>query len=239
MSRTLDQFQAQRDVVLRDGAAKLPSGDRDALLQQAILQRYSKDRPRELVSDQAGSGTALLALPQIGAGPALEVFEDGFSSILRIEFPIGLIPPSYILEEDFQQYRSPAGLQIMLLGTTPSVSDTVRIGWTARHKSDGSTIPDVDFEAVCDWAAALCYEALAGIYAQTGDATIMADSVNYRTKSQEYMALAKVAAKRYFNHMGISADDKSPEVEAAIATGSIHEVLGVGLDRLTHRKASR
>src|SRR5713101_2669968 len=120
MSHTLDQFQTQRDVALRDAVAKLPSGDRDALLQQAILQRYSKDRPRELVSDQAGSGTALLALPQIGAGPTLEVFEDGFSSILRIEFPIGLVPPSYVLEEDFQQYRSPSGLQVMLLGTTPS-----------------------------------------------------------------------------------------------------------------------
>src|SRR5260370_19669498 len=122
MSRTLDQFQTQRDVVLRDGAAKLPSGDRDALLQQAILQRYSKDRPRELVSDQAGSGTALLALPQIGAGPTLEVFEDGFSVILRIEFPIGLIPPSYILEADFQPDRSPTGLQVMLLCTHPPLS---------------------------------------------------------------------------------------------------------------------
>jgi hypothetical protein len=238
MSHTLDQFQAQRDVVLRDGAAKLPSGDRDALLQQAILQRYSKDRPRELVSDQTGNGTSLLAMPQTTSNPP-EVFEDGFSVLLRIEFPIGIIPPSLILEEDFQQYRSPSGLQVMLLGTTPSVSDQVRIGWTARHKSDGSTVPDVDFEAVCDWAASLCYEALAGIYAQTGDPTIMADSVNYRTKSQEYTGLAKAAAKRYFNHMGISADDKNPEVEAAIATGSLHEVLGVGLDRLTHRKASR
>jgi hypothetical protein len=238
MSKTLDQFQAQRDVVLRDGAAKLPSGDRDALLQQAILQRYSKDRPRELVSDQTGDGSGLLAMPQTTANPP-EVFEDGFSVILRIEFPIGLFPPSYLLDEDWQLYRSPTALKIMVTGSAPSVSDSVRVGWTARHKSDGSTVPDVDFEAVCDWAAALCYEALAGIYAQTGDATIMADSVNYRTKSQEYIGLAKTAAKRYFNHIGISADDKGAEVEAAIATGSIHEVLGVGLDRLTHRKASR
>ncbi len=239
MTKTLDQFQAQRDVVLRDAVGKLPSGDRDALLQQAILQRYSKDRPRELVSDQAGNGTALIATPSIGAGPTLESFEDGFSTIRTIEFPIGIIPPSLVLEEDFQLYRSPTGLQIMLLASTPGASDTVRITWTARHKSDASTVPDVDFEAVCDWAAALCYEALAGVYAQTGDATIMADSVNYRTKSQEYAGLAKAAAKRYFNHLGIPADDKATEVGPAIATGSIHETLGMGLDRLTHRKASR
>ncbi|SRR6266404_2394613 len=238
MSHTLDQFQTQRDVALRDGAAKLAAGDRDSLLQQAILQRYSKDRPRELVSDQTGNGTALLAVPQTSANPP-EVYEDGFSVIRLIEFPVGIVPPSLILEEDWQVYRSPSGLQVMLLGTTPSVSDSVRITWTARHKGDGSTVPDVDFEAVCDWAAALCYEALAGIHAQTGDATLNADSVNYRTKSQEYLGLAKVAAKRYFNHLGIPADDKGVEIGPAIATGSIHETLGVGLDRLTHRKASR
>jgi hypothetical protein len=237
MSHTLDQFQAQRDVVLRDGVAKLPSGDRDALLQQAIVQRYSSDSPRELVSDQTGNGTALLAMPQTTSNPP-EVFEDGFSVILRIEFPIGLIPPSLVLEEDFQKYRSPSGLQIMLLGTSPSVSDQVRIGWTARHKSDGSTVPDADFEAVCDYAAALCYEALAGIYAQTGDPTLSADTVSYRTKSQEYLGLAKAARKRYFDHLGVD-DTAGVNVGPAIATGSIHENLGVGLDRLTHRKASR
>ncbi len=238
MSHTLDQFQAQRDVVLRDAVGKLPSGDRDALLQQAILQRYSKDRPRELVSDQSGNGTQLIATPQTGSNPP-EVFEDGFSIIHTVEFPVGTVPPNYILDEDWQIYRAPSGLQIMLLGATPAAADTVRVAWTARHKSDGSTVPDVDFEAVCDWAAALCYDALAGIYAQTGDTTIIVDSVNYRTKSQEYMGLAKAAAKRYFNHIGIAADDKATEVDAAMATGSVHEQLGVGLDRLTHRKATR
>jgi hypothetical protein len=235
MSHTLDQFQSQRDVALRDAVGKLPSGDRDALLQQAILQRYSKDRPREMVSDQTGNGTQLIAMP----ATAPDVFEDGFSIIHTVEFPISIVPPNYVLEEDWQIYRAPTGLQLMLLAATPASSDTVRVAWTARHKPDGSTVPDVDFEAVCDWAASLCYAALAGIYAQTGDPTILADTVNYRTKSQEYIGLAKAAAKRYFDHMGIAADDKLTEVDAAIATGSIHEQLGVGLDRLTHRKASR
>lgn len=235
MAHSLDQFQSQRDVALRDAAGKLPSGDRDALLAQAILQRYSKDRPRELVSDQAGNGTQLLGMPATGT----DVFEDGFSFIRTIEYPLGSVPPNFLLEEDWQLYRTPSALQIMLLSVTPAANDTVRVTWTARHKSDGSTVPDVDFEAVSDFAAALCYEALAGIYAQTGDATIQADSVNYRTKSQEYMGLAKAAAKRYFNHVGITADDKGAEVDAAIATGSVHENLGVGLDRLTHRKATR
>jgi len=234
MSHTLDQFQAQRDVVLRDGAAKLPSGDRDALLTQAILQRYSKDRPREVVSDVSGNGTNILSLP----GSDTDVFEEGYSAIRLIEFPVGSFPPNLILDEDWQMYRTPAGMKIMMISTAPQATDTVRLTWSARHLGDGSSVPDPDFEAVCDYAAGLCYEALAGIYAQTGDATIMADSVNYRTKSQEYVGLAKAAKKRYFDHVGVD-DSKGVEVGPAIATGSIHESLIGGFDRMTHRKASR
>ena len=78
---SFDQFQTQRDVVLRDAAGKLPPGDADALLVQAIVQRYSADRPREIASDQAGNGTALLDLPSSGG----YAFEEGFSIVRSIE----------------------------------------------------------------------------------------------------------------------------------------------------------
>jgi len=234
MPHTLDQFQAQRDVVFRDAAGKVPSGDRDTAVTNAI-QRYSKDRPRELATDLSGNGTSFIALPSSGS----DIFEEAFSAIRSIEFPLGSVPPNFLLEEDWQLYRDPSTLKIMLLSATPAASDTLRVTWTTRHKNDGSTVPDPDFEAVCDYAAALCYEALAGTYVQTGDATIMADSVNYRTKNQEAMSMAKAAKKRYFNHLGIPEDDKGVEVGPAIATGSIHEALGVGLDRMTHPKRTR
>jgi len=212
---------------------KLPSGDRDALLQQAILQ-YSKDRPRELATDVSGNGTSFIALPSAGS----DAFDEAFSVIHSIEFPLGSIPPNFVLEEDWQLYRTPSALQIMLLALTPTATDTLRLAWTARHKSDGSTVPDYDFEAVCDLAAAFCYDALAGLYTQTGDATIMADSVNYRTKNQEFQSLAKQARQRYYGHLGI--DPTAPaQTGPAIATGSLHENLAGGFDRLTHRKASR
>src|SRR6266852_4673902 len=146
MSKTLDQFQTQRDVALRDDVAKLPSGDRDAFLQQAILQRYSKDRPRELVTDVSGNGTSIIPTPTAGG----VAFDDDFSLVRTIEFPLGIVPPSFLLEEDWAMYRTPTGLQIMLYATTPAASDTLRIAWTARHLADGSTIPDADFEAVAD-----------------------------------------------------------------------------------------
>src|SRR5258708_1827326 len=238
MAHQLDQFQTQRDVAFRDGAVKLPAASRDALLTQAILQRYSVDRPREVVDDLLGNGTNLLPLPGGNADGDSDVWEEGYSFIRSIEFPAAQLPPSLMLDEDWQMYRTPAGMKIMLITTAPAVTDTVRITWTARHLPGGSTVPDPDFEAVCDYAAGLCYEALAGIYAQTGDATIAADSVNYRTKSQEYLGLAKAAKKRYFDHVGVD-DSKGVEVGPAIATGSMHQNLIGGFDRMTHRKASR
>ncbi len=220
MSHTLDQFQTQRDVALRDAVAKLPSGDRDALLQQAIQQRYSKDRPREMVTDVSGNGTGLIPTPTAGS----IAFDDGFSLVRTIEFPVGIIPPNFILEEDWAMYRTPTGLQIMLYAATPAATDLLRIAWTSRHLADGSTIPDADFEAVADYAAALGYGALAAIYAQTGDPNIH--------------PISKEARQRYYNHLGIDPT-QGADTSPAIATGSIHEALGVGLDRLTHRKASR
>jgi len=232
---SFDQFQAQRDTALRDAVGKLPAGDRDTFLVQAILQRYSADRPREIATDVAGNGTSLLDLPSSGS----DVFEESFSAIRSIEFPLGGVPPTLLLDEDFQLYRTPSGLKIMLISETPASTDTLRVTWTARHKDDGSTIPDPDFEAVCDYAAALCYEALAGIYAQTGDPTLAADAVNYRTKSQEYLGLANALRKRYYQHLGIDPSDAGTGVGPAIATGSLYETQGSGLDRMTHPRGSR
>jgi hypothetical protein len=231
MSRSFGQFQTQRDVVLQDAAGKLSLAARDALLVQAMVQRYSADSPQKLVKDVVADGTSLVPLPT--------EFEDGFSIVSRIEYPIGSVPPNVLLDESWQMYRSPTGLKVMFTGTTPTNGTSVRVSLTARHIDDGSTVPDADFEAVCDFAAALGFEALAAFYAQTGDPSLLADTVNYRTKSQEYLGLAKAARKRYFDHVGVTEDDKGAQSPAAASVRSIHEELGAGIDRLTHPRGGR
>jgi hypothetical protein len=198
------------------------------------------------VSDITADGTSDFALPQGPATPP-EQFEDGFSQVRAIEYPIGNNPESYVDDADWKMYRSPAGLKIRLRLTTPATGDKIRVTWTLRH-SPGTTgqspvpttVPDADFEAVSDYAASLAAEALQAIYTQTGDSTISADSVNYRSKAQEYASLAKSLRKRYEDHVGIeesgSGGSGSSTSGPAIAIGSLYEKMGSGVDRLTHRR---
>lgn len=218
--------------MVQDRAGKLSDTDRAALINQAITQRYSFDAPREVVADVAGAGSSDLSLPAD--------FEDGFSVIRQLEYPIGDVPPATIESDAWSFYRTPNALKIRLVDAAPAAIENLRVTFTARHKSDGSTVRDADFEAVCDYAAALCFEALAAAYVQVGDASIAADSVNYRTKSQEYLSLAKGARKRYLDHMGITdGSSNDAVVRPAIATGELDQLGGGGVDRLTHGKATR
>jgi len=233
MPKTIDQFEQRAAQILQDAGAKLKPADLSAAVLQAILQVHSKYRPQELVSDVAGNGTALLALPTHASG----TFEDGFSRVTEIEHPPGKVPPSTLEGDQWQMYRTPSALQVMLLESKPAATETARMTWTARHKDDGSTIPEPHFEAVCDAAAALGFEMLAAAHAQTGDSTMDADTVNYRSKSQEYTSLAKKAMGRYLTYFGIDPEDSRAEAGggAAIAIGEIDgSIGGSGVDRLTH-----
>jgi hypothetical protein len=207
--------------------------------QQAILQRYSKDRPLALVSDVAGTGTAMVDLP-VALAPAYGTFDPLFSEITRIEYPIGQVPELDVRSEDWALYRSPSGYQIMLSAYLPQVGESIRFTWTAQHAPDGSTVPQTDFYAVCDYAASLCLEAMAARASQFGDNTMGADTVNYRSKSQEYLTLAKAKRKLYYNHLGIDETPAGVEDKAAISIGSMRNIMGTaGVDRLVHGKDTR
>ena len=226
-------FIARLAVLLQDGGGKLAAADREDLVRHVLAQRYSKDRPREIVSDSNGNGTSDLALPSSGA----ENFEEGFSILRQIEYPVGDVPPTLLEQDAWQLYRKPTGLVVRLNDAQPAAAETIRFTWTLRHKSDGSTVFLSDFEAVCDYAGALAFDALAARYVQLGDSTIGADAVNYRTKSQEYASLASKLRKRYFEHMGIAEGSQGASAAGpAIAMGDLEQTMGSGVERMTHRK---
>jgi hypothetical protein len=218
------------------GGSVLPS-----LVERAIIQRYTQDSPIEVVSDIQGNGTNYLPVPVApGTGGDLPVFEPEFSIIRSIEFPIGQQPPQMVLDSDLRLYRSPTQYQILINFDTPGPDDVMRVTWTARHRPDGSTVPDKDFYAVVDFAGSLAAEKLASFYVGTGDSTMDADVVNYRSKSQEMLNIAKALRKRYFNHMGIDENAASgDEQKPAIALGNQFNEMNSGVDRLIHGKYTR
>ena len=228
-AREFKEFQDQVEAVIQDQAGKLSDIDRDRFIRKAITQRYSEDRPIITVVDAVSDGTQLLALP--------DPYEEGFSFVKSIEYPIGQIPPKLIEDDSWQEYRDPTGLKLMLSLLNPTSGEKLRLTFTSRHNSDGKTVPDVDFYALCDYAASLCLETLAALYAQTGDPTVQADVVNYRTKSSEYLTLAKAARARYYTYMGVdegTASKGGSDHPGSIAMGDLNETMSWGGDRMTH-----
>ena len=237
---TIQNFVDEIPNVLSDDAGHL-SGNYAPFVGRAIIQRYSQDAPLSIVSDVEGNGTNLLDLPVApGEGSDLPVFEPDFSTIESIEYPIGQQPPQLVLDSDLRVYRTPSGYQILLNFDAPPVGDSLRVTWTARHLADGSTVPDKDFFAVVDFAASLAAEKLASFYVGTGDSTIQADVVNYRSKSQEMLGIAKALRKRYYNHMGVDENVQGGDESApAFALGNQYLEQNSGVDRLVHGKYTR
>jgi hypothetical protein len=240
---SISDFVAEIPHVLTDDGNRLGGPDGDvlpALVARAIIQRYTLDRPLEVVSDIPGNGTNTLDTPVAPGAGTVPVFEPNFSVIRTIEFPINQTPPQFILDSDFRVYRSPAGYKLLVNFDTPPAGSVLRTTWTARHLPDGSTVPDADFYAVVDFAASLGAEKLASMYVGVGDSTIQADVVNYRSKSSEMLSIAKALRKRYFNHMGIDETASGGDEQApALAMGNQFLEQNSGVARLVHGKYTR
>lgn len=238
----IPDFVAEIPNVLADDAKRISANTWTALVTRAILERYSQDAPLYLVSDVEGNGTNYIPLPAApGEGADLPVWESNFSVIQQIEFPIGQQPPQLILDSDFRVYRTPGQPdQILINFDTPQEGDSLRVTWTARHLRDGSTVPDKDFYAMTDFAASLGAENLASFYVGTGDSTMQADVVQYRSKSAEMLKCAAALRKRYYNHMGVEEGTTGEdEVGPAFSLGNQYLEQNSGVDRLVHNKYSR
>ena len=212
---------------VRDSGAKIATAQIDRAIVEAV-KRYARVRPIEAVQDYAGdSATFDFALPT--------GWVQDFSTIRSLEYPAGQRPPSMLEDSDWQFYRlSTSVLKIRLTVVTPSTGQTLRVTWTKPHLVDvaGSTIAAQDEEAVANLAAAIGLRELAAHYANTVDATITADSVNYRSKSSEYLKLATELETQYREHLGLNAKDSE-----ALAGGTMVDVdrrSSLNQDQLTH-----
>ncbi len=205
ISLQVSPLRVMIEGAVKDTTGVLVTADFDAALAGA-LARYSKDRPRLVVADISGSGVQDYAVP---AG-----WVDGLSTVESIEYPAGQIPEALLDSDDWKLYRSPSGIKIRLIESTPRTGETIRVLFSAGH--DSSTIPDLDSAAVANLAASYCCRRLAQSYGQTSDASIQADSVNYRSKGDEFARRAKELEGLYRIHVGVKEGDTAPAASVTV-----------------------
>jgi hypothetical protein len=222
---TLYDIESRVTGIVGDDSGKLKDVPRNIT---AAISRYSKHRPDSEVVDVPGNGTHDYAIS------LLTGWSEEFSNITQVEYPVDEVPESLLDADDYYIYRKPSGLVLRLVNETPEDTDTFRVTFTVPRTED--TIPDADVDAVSYLAAALCCEDLANAFAQTSDSTIGADSVNYRTKSQEFASRAKRLKALYSEHVGIQEGDSAP---ASAVVKDLDVRYPGGADRLTHPRRKR
>ena len=218
----LSDYETLVADLIRDDADRIALAEKDRAIQLAV-QRYSKDRLREKVEDVATTAANLLPLP---AG-----WEDEVSEVSSLEVPIGDVPPSILDNDGFGMYRDPSGLSVMLIDPL-EVGTLVRVAYSIAHvvSAGEDTIPVPDREPVACWAAATLCDQLAAFYSGGTDSTIQADSVQSRSKAQEYSARAKALRTRYLNELGL--EDKRDAAAGAVVKMTHADSRGLPL--LTH-----
>ncbi|HIJ95788.1 MAG TPA: hypothetical protein HPP94_08655 [Desulfuromonadales bacterium] len=203
---------------VKDDSGRLT--DPDDLLSAAAeaIKRYSKHRPRLTCADVPGQNSYDIPLPP-GWSP-------GFSAVESIEYPVGAVPETLIDPRDWRFYQTPTEIFIRFSTIKPAVSQNVRLLYSLLHSE--LTLPAADLEAVANLAVSLCLRQLAAAFGQTSDSLIQADSVNYRSKSDEFRRLAESFEGLYKHHLGIK------DTDTTIAASVIATAADTSRPRLIH-----
>jgi hypothetical protein len=215
----LVDFEVKMDQVLQDTEVELKDDARLALIAEAV-KTYSTYRPIEVPLRVDGDDGYTYDLP--------DEWEDGFSSILSIEYPAGEQVPVILDPLTYQLYRDDTGLHLRFLADSPGATEEFILTYTVRHnvEVDEGTIPESDFDAVVNLATSLACSAIGRKYTQdAGGSTIAVGSeqwrsvIRYTEKSRELMDL-------FLKHMGVGK-----EVGPALAFGTMVGVSSWGSTR--------
>lgn len=222
----LPQLLTLIDGKIRDTAGILDETRRLEALQAAV-EEYSTSQPRVKIATITGDGDAVtFDLPSD--------FEEGLSSIKRIEYPIASQVPDYLDEDDYRLYRDPTSgaLKLRLTSMTLPLAAKAYVEYTTKHhvlagaptgETLADTVPAGHRNPVAALAASYCALMLAAHYAQSSDPTIGADAVDYKSKSSSYLDLARALRKEFSLRFGGDSG-----VPAASAIADLDVVLTEG-----------
>jgi hypothetical protein len=199
-------YRRLRDTADTAEAQLLTDTEIEDFIGQAVT-RYSADRPCEMVADLDSLGTRYIGLPAD--------FEEGFSVVRSIEYPIDDDLPSYLDSRGVDYYRTPAvvgppavpsALKLRSSWAVPSGTANIRIVYTGRRVLDAvaanTTVLDRDFDAVCDLAVSTCCDTIAQKYASTISPILGGSAGAPRDKADVWASRARRYEARYRDAMG-------------------------------------
>ncbi len=234
MAKIRGSFIDRIKSILQDAADELRPPDISFALDGAI-NIYNKDRPYHEIGEITGDNTNYdYSLPND--------WDNNFSYIMgRIEYPADRYQdPPYLDDNSWTIYRSATGTyKLRFLTFTPSTGYVARFTYALPHTLNESTntIYENDFEAVCQLAASLCFEALAAKYGQSTDSAVEAAVVDYLSKVELYKGLAEKALEKYNSHIG--KGEETEERPAAVTFVDLDIEYPWNEDYLTHPKHQR
>jgi hypothetical protein len=165
--------------------------DYESFINEAVKE-YSKRRPYQKTVKNTGDGTFSFDVPAD--------WDTEFSWVREIEYPIDNSPPCKIQDSKYEVIQLDTGWKVRFIGEYyPSLGEYFYLRYVIRHSvSDSSTtVPDAHKEAVCNLAASIGCQALAELYGHTANASIEADTINYREKGDMFSSRSKELYKLY------------------------------------------
>jgi len=242
-AHSYQDYVAELQSLIKDDPPKLTTtsgGDLDKILAKSV-QDYSAHRPFTVKVKLQGNGSSEYLLSTVFGS----LWKHGYSSIKEIEYPIGNKPRKILDTSLYEIYddgtaQDGSNLKLRFVNSQPSASAyfIVEISLEMDLPRAGvQNFPDTDenFSNITVLAAAYACQRLAAAYAQSSDATISADVVNYHDKSSRYQSLARQYLKQYYLAV-FGAEEPEASVAAAMASKPIRPTDMEGGSYIFHRR---
>jgi hypothetical protein len=243
-----DTYISEIQSMVQDSASKLTTtagGDIDRILTKAIAD-YAIARPFMVRVKIQGNGSDSYLLLG-GDGILKDLWQHGFSTISEIEYPTGSRPKEVIDRPFYELYddgtaQDGSNIALRFNDTLIQTSEYFIVEFTIERSipADEDAVQNFPstaehFSNITTLAAAYACQRLAAAYAQSIDATIGADAVNYNDKSSKYQSLAKQYMRQY-NVSVFGSEDPVSSVSPSMVTRRIDSVDSFGQERIFHNR---
>lgn len=242
-AHSYQDYIAELQSLIKDDAPKLTTtsgGDLDKILAKAVRD-YSAHKPFSIRKKVQGNGTSEYLLSTIFGS----LWRHGYSSIREIEYPIGNKPKEVLDPSLYEIYddgtaQDGSNLKLRFVDSQPAATAYFIVELSVEMdlpRAGTQNFPDTDenFSNITVLAAAYACQRLAAAYAQSSDATITADVVNYHDKSARYQSLARQYLKQY-NLAVFGKEEPEASVEAALSSKPMRPTMSDGSAYIFHRK---